>query len=113
MRCLWARRCHGRGLDLHLIPDNRKASEAGRLQEKGDVRILQLVPKLVAAGIGCRKGTPEEKIEDAVEQCMRDSGIREEALCAVASIDLKKRKMGCLIIAERRILHFLHIRLKS
>lgn len=55
---------------------------------------LQLVPKAVVAGVGCKRGTPREKIGAAVSRCLAQADICPEALCAVASIDLKKDEEG-------------------
>lgn len=57
-------------------------------------RTLQLVPKSVVAGIGCRKGVSKDKIEEAVADCLKRYGILPQALKAAASIDLKKDEAG-------------------
>lgn len=69
--------------------------------------MLQLVPRVLVAGIGCRKGIPEEKIDDAVECCLMEEKIMPEAVCAVASIDLKKQEKGLLDYCEKKRLPFL------
>ncbi len=76
-------------------------------RESSEWQILTLVPKLVVVGIGCRKGTPEEKINDAVAQCLREQGIRKEALCVVASIELKREEKGLLDFCRGAKLKFL------
>lgn len=68
---------------------------------------LLLVPQVLAAGVGCKKGTSEEKIEAAIESCLKEAGVCREALCAVASIDLKKEEAGLLSFCEKRRLPFL------
>ena len=55
---------------------------------------------MVSLGIGCRKGTGAEQIVQAVETCLREQGICREALCAVASIDLKKEEPGILAFCD-------------
>lgn len=67
---------------------------------------LQLVPKSLAVGIGCRRDTPEEKIAYAVEQCLKEEHIRPEALFTLASIDLKKEEPGLLSYCEKKGLSF-------
>lgn len=59
-----------------------------------DVKTLQLIPRCIVAGVGCKKGTPVDKIEHAVQDAFAKAGLRMEALCAVASIDLKKEEAG-------------------
>lgn len=70
-------------------------------------KVLQLLPRLIAAGIGCRRGTPEEKIAAAIEQCLSDEKIRFEAVFAIASIDLKRDEDGILSYCRGKGLPFL------
>ena len=58
--------------------------------------VLSLAPKAVVLGVGCRKGTPQDTIESVLERFLQESGLHEEAICAVASIDLKKEEPGLL-----------------
>lgn len=59
-----------------------------------DEKTLQLVPLCIVAGIGCKKETSSDKIEHAVQEAFEKANLRMEALCAVASIDLKKEEAG-------------------
>lgn len=59
-----------------------------------DAQTLQLIPRCIVAGVGCKKGTPVDKIEQAVQDAFAKAGLQMEALCAVASIDLKKKEAG-------------------
>ncbi len=59
-----------------------------------DAKTLQLVPHCIVAGIGCKKGISADKINRAVQDAFAKAGLRMEALCAVASIDLKKEEAG-------------------
>ena len=56
--------------------------------------VLYLIPRAVILGIGCRKGTPAEKIEKWVNQVLQNHAIPMEAVALVASIDLKKEEPG-------------------
>lgn len=71
-----------------------------------DVQTLQLIPRCIVAGVGCRKGTPADKIEHAVQDAFAKAGLRMEALCAVVSIDLKKEEAGLLEFCETRNVPF-------
>ena len=71
-----------------------------------DEKMLQLVPLCIVAGIGCKKGTSSDKIEHAVQDAFAKAGLRMEALCAVASIDLKKEEAGLLEFCETRNVPF-------
>lgn len=57
---------------------------------------LHLIPRVVVAGIGCRKGTFAAQIEEAVDLACEKAGILKESLYSVASIDLKAREPGLL-----------------
>ncbi len=71
-----------------------------------DAQTLQLIPRCIVAGVGCKKGTPVDKIEHAVQDAFAKTGLRMEALCAVVSIDLKKKEAGLLEFCETRNVPF-------
>lgn len=91
-------RCAGQGAGpgdrLGIAVSNRRAAQ-GIFPET-----LQLIPGTVVAGVGCRRGSAREKIEGALRQCLAEEGICQEALCAVASIDLKQEEAGILACCE-------------
>lgn len=68
---------------------------------------LQLCPMAYVLGIGCRRGKSFEEIEEAAERQLKKSGIRWEALAAVASVDRKKHEPGLLDFAAKHRLPFL------
>lgn len=61
---------------------------------------LRLVPRVLNLGIGCRRGTPEEKISAAVEAVL--DHIPLEAVAKVVSIDLKQDEPGLLAFCAHR-----------
>lgn len=65
-------------------------------------KLLALVPRQVVVGIGCRKGIPYENIHSAVMDCLRRYRLRQEAVCAVTSIDLKQNEPGILQFCEEQ-----------
>ncbi len=71
-----------------------------------DAQTLQLIPRCIVAGVGCKKGTPVDKIEHAVQDAFAKAGLRMEALCAVSSINLKKEEAGLLEFCESRNVPF-------
>lgn len=71
-----------------------------------DAQTLQLIPRCIVAGVGCKKGMPVDKIEHAVQEAFAKAGLRIEALCAVASIDLKKEEVGLQEFCEIRNVPF-------
>lgn len=71
-----------------------------------DAQTLQLIPRCIVAGVGCKKGMPVDKIEHAVQEAFAKADLRIEALCAVASIDLKKEEVGLQEFCEIRNVPF-------
>lgn len=57
-------------------------------------KTLQLVPKHFVLGIGCKKGTSKEQIEELYDSCRQKLGICEESITGVYSVDLKKEEAG-------------------
>ncbi len=62
---------------------------------------LTLIPKNIIAGVGCRKNTELAEIENAVFSRLRELGIDEKRLCALASADIKRGEKGLLEFAEK------------
>lgn len=65
-------------------------------------RTLQLVPRTVTLGIGCRRDTPFHKLSAFAEEMLVRENIRWEAVAAIATIDLKKDEAGLLALARLR-----------
>ena len=63
---------------------------------------LLLVPKVLRIGLGCRRGTPAEAIEAAVQAVLDRHRLREEAVAGVASIDVKADEAGLLAFCQAR-----------
>lgn len=57
---------------------------------------LRLIPKVLHLGIGCRKGTTDVAIHDAVQLVLAQNNIDVRAIKCVASIDLKADEAGLL-----------------
>lgn len=62
---------------------------------------LNLVPRLVTVGIGCRKGASGKQIEAQVFLALDEAEVSPHALCAAASIDCKREEPGLLDFCER------------
>lgn len=90
--------------DLENIQNFLIRISACKLSGMRQRRVLQLIPKTVVVGIGCRKGIERKKIAFAVEECLGEEGILPEAVYAVASIDLKKEEKGLLAYCEEKML---------
>lgn len=63
-------------------------------------RTLHLVPRIAVLGIGCKKGTTREQIEELTEQVLLQNQLSRHAIGRVASIDLKKEEPGLLAFCE-------------
>lgn len=61
---------------------------------------LHLVPKLVVAGIGCRRGKTRDELYTALMYALRKAGVHPAALAALASIDCKRDETGLLELAQ-------------
>ncbi len=57
---------------------------------------LKLTPRCHVLGIGCRRGTPMERIEQLVNDVLSENDISMKSIRAIASIDLKSDEEGLL-----------------
>jgi len=62
---------------------------------------LRLIPRIIAAGIGCRKGALADIIERRLRDELAKLDIPLEAVCRIASIDIKAGEPGLLKLCER------------
>lgn len=58
--------------------------------------ILDLIPKCLSVGIGCRRGTGREKISAAVDRCFGLHNLYKNSIERITSIDLKSDEEGLL-----------------
>lgn len=62
---------------------------------------LRLIPRIVVAGIGCRRGTPAEVIRQALEDTLKAHDIDIRAVCGIASVDVKRDEAGLIECAQK------------
>ncbi len=62
---------------------------------------LNLVPKNIVLGIGCKKNTACDIIKEQVEQAFFYAKIDVERICTAATIDLKAEEKGLLEYCEK------------
>lgn len=55
---------------------------------------LNLVPKNIVVGIGCKKNTPIELIERRISEIFCGCGLDMERICCVSTIDIKSDENG-------------------
>lgn len=69
-------------------------------------RTLYLVPGILTVGVGCKKGTPKETVEEVIRRACAEISVSPAAVAQVASIDLKKEEEGILEYCKERNLPF-------
>lgn len=57
---------------------------------------LHLVPRIAVLGVGCKKNVSFQMLETALATFLDRTGVCEQVISAVASIDLKKNEPGLL-----------------
>lgn len=62
---------------------------------------VRLLPEIIHLGIGCRRGTPMEKIEELVLYQLEQLNLDKRSVVGIASIDVKKDEQGLLDFAEK------------
>lgn len=83
---LYKDRICGRNIRISLW-ENKKGNS-------GEKHVLRLIPRCVALGIGCRRGTPKEKLSFAIQAVLEENHLDPRAVCAFSSIDLKSGEAG-------------------
>ena len=82
-----------------------------RLEEPGEIRVslrhappdvLGIVPKILVLGIGCKRGTARETIEQAVTALLEREKLSPLALALVCTIDRKADEPGLLAFCRER-----------
>lgn len=93
----------GEYLCFPQLPPGLVEKEEGKLgiyvgihNRKPFEKTLILTPRVLTLGLGCRRGTPKEAIEEAVRAVFREHDLRTEAIAQAASIDLKANEQGLL-----------------
>lgn len=70
-------------------------------QKDAPAGALPLHPHALVLGMGCRKGTPEEVLEQFVLEKMKKAGLAVESLTTLASHEAKSTEPGLLECARR------------
>ena len=64
-------------------------------------KTLRLIRRRFAAGVGCRRGKPEEDLEKFVSAQLEKCGVSPRELRCIASIDIKKDEQGLKALAAK------------
>lgn len=62
---------------------------------------LQLIPKNIVIGIGCKKNISADKIGEAVDNLLNELKLHKKSIKKIATIDLKKEEKGILDYVEK------------
>ena len=73
-------------------------------------RILVLQIGNVVAGVGCRKGTAMQILEQGISETTARHGLDQRQLEAIVSIDLKAEETGLNELSEKWKVPFIHVR---
>ncbi len=92
-----------------FVPETRAGGVAGVVTvdmaedsgEYGDLPVLRLRAPRLVLGIGCRRGSTEEEIREAVSCVLEKHGLERLSLARIASVDLKADEPGLLEFARR------------
>ncbi|MDO5784937.1 MAG: cobalt-precorrin 5A hydrolase [Eubacteriales bacterium] len=88
------------GITTEEVPENGIQISIFEREHTPFVHTLQLVPRIVHVGVGCRRNTPPEKLENWIERLLRDMQLDLRAVASVASIDLKADEPAVLQLAQ-------------
>jgi cobalt-precorrin 5A hydrolase len=61
---------------------------------------LNVVPKIVTAGIGCRKNISKELLQTKLQEALKSTGISKDSLMGLASIDIKGQEEGLISLGK-------------
>lgn len=64
-------------------------------------KTLQLVPRTVTVGIGCRKGISLEAVEDLFYQVFKEQKLSVHSIGKICSIDIKKEEAALRQLADK------------
>lgn len=104
----------GRKITQGLKSNHGKGTTAGRpsvdISYKSEIKCgkpsLKIVPPVITAGIGCRKGVDEDTIKKVYEMALNNAGIHERAVFQICSIDIKAKELGLLKFCKSHGLPF-------
>lgn len=93
---VWIKKDDNKGLNIDLgICVSAKEKEWLPFE-----KTLYLIPPVVTLGIGCKKGTKKETIEELAEQSLYENGYSWNSVGQITSINIKKDEEG-LVLAAR------------
>ncbi len=85
---------------LENIKDSEKLIYISSRKISGKYNYLQIIPKNLHLGIGCRRGVSSKLMREFVEEVFKDNKLLPEAIESISSIDLKSDEQGILELAK-------------
>lgn len=85
---------------LENIKDYQKLIYISSKKISGKYNYLQIIPKNLHLGIGCRRGVSSKLMRDFIEEVFKDNNLLPEAIESISSIDLKSDEQGILELAK-------------
>ena len=82
------------------LPIGMAVTLSKRLAPFGQATV-RLLPKMVHLGIGCKRNTPLERIEELVLPELERLDLDMRSIAGLASVDLKKDEQGLLAFAQK------------
>jgi len=66
-----------------------------------NVPVVQVIPRCIVAGIGCRRETPVQALKQQLETHCHTQNIHLSALTSLGSVDIKQDEQGLLQLAQQ------------
>lgn len=63
---------------------------------------LHIIPRIAVLGIGCKRGTPADKLAGAFAVFCAETKLAPQSIAAAASIDLKKDELGLAEFGQKQ-----------
>lgn len=63
-------------------------------------KIIKVVPKDIVIGMGCRRNTPYEEINSALEDILNKYNLDKHAIKKIGSVEVKKDELGIIKLAN-------------
>ena len=82
--------------------DAAQASFAMTITPTMTSNALHIIPRIAVLGIGCKRGTPADKLADAFAAFCAETKLAPQSIAAAASIDLKKDELGLAEFGQKQ-----------
>ncbi|MDR3597904.1 cobalt-precorrin 5A hydrolase [Clostridium sp.] len=83
------------------ITHNLKDNSQENISEEADYsKVLRLIKKDIVLGIGCRRGTPYEKLKEFISDKLIKYNLDIRSVAIVVSVDVKANEDGIIKLAE-------------